>query len=183
MKTPQCVLLVAVIFLTVTVRAQAPLVSNAQPALWIEQAEKSNRKYIRSFNQHQKAAQTNWLTQPSQIEIKKGLYRIRFTQEGLLLADQITIRKVHTDESSNQEVRTLLPAGYYRIEHPQPNTLDVYFSEGANHFFRADAGYILISGIMQKNQLPVPDLIIGSIPYMAQLEKKKTKHISLLASR
>jgi hypothetical protein len=183
MKTPQCVLLVVVIFLTVTVRAQAPLVSNAQPALWIEQAEKSNRKYIRSFNQHQKAAQTNWLTQPSQIEIKKGLYRIRFTQEGLLLADQITIRKVHTDESSNEEVRTLLPAGYYRIEHPQPNTLDVYFSEGANHFFRADAGYILISGIMQKNQVPVPDLIIGSIPYMAQLEKKKTKHISLLESR
>lgn len=183
MKTPQYILLVVLSFLVINVRAQAPVISNNQPALWIEQAGKSNKKYIRAFDEHKKATQTNWLTEPSQLAIKKGLYRIRFTQEGLLLAVQITIRKVHTDESSHQEVRTLLPAGYYRVEHPQPNTLDVYFSEGANHFFSADPGYILISGIMQKNQVPVPDMAIGTAPYLSLVEKKKVKPISLLASR
>jgi hypothetical protein len=61
--------------------------------------------------------------------------------------------------------------------------MEVYFSEGANHFFSADSGYILISGMIQKNNLPIPDMIIGSTSYFAQLEKKKTKQLTLLAIR
>ncbi len=183
MKAAKLFLIAAFIFFVIRSSAQEPLVSKNQSAIWTEQTEKSNKKYIRAFDTNKKAPQTNWLMQPSQVEIKKGIYRIRFTHEGLLLADQITIRKVHADQNSKQEVRTLLPAGYYRIEYPQPNTMEVYFSEGANHFFSADPGYILISGMMQKNQLPIPDMIIGSTPYLAQLDKKKTKQFSLLAIR
>ena len=183
MKAPKFLLIVAPIFLVTSSWAQGAAILENKPLTWIEQSEKSNKKYIRAFDTNKKATQTNWLMQPSQVEIKKGIYRIRFTHEGLLIADQITIRKVHADQNSKQEVRTLLPAGYYRIEYSQPNTMEVYFSEGANHFFSADPGYILISGMMQKNQLPIPDMIIGSTPYLAQLEKKKTKQLTLLAIR
>jgi hypothetical protein len=181
MKAPKFFLIAALIFFVNRSSAQGAAVSENQSMVWIEQSEKSNKKYIRAFDTNKKATQTNWLMQPSQVEIKKGIYRIRFTHEGLLLANQVTIRKVHTDQESKKEVRTLLPAGYYRIEYPQPNTMEVYFSEGANHFFSADSGYILISGMMQKNNLPIPDMIIGSTSYFAQLEKKKTKQLTLLA--
>ena len=183
MKTPKFFLIAALIFFVNRSSAQGAAVSENQSLIWIEQSEKSNKKYIREFDTNKKATQTNWLMQPSQVEIKKGLYRIRFTHEGLLLADQITIRKVHTDQDSKKEVRTLLPAGYYRIEYPQPNTMEVYFSEGANHFFSADSGYILISGMMQKNHLPIPDMTIGSTSYFAQLEKKKTKSLTFLGTK
>jgi hypothetical protein len=183
MKAPKFLLIVALIFFETSSWAQGGAISENQPMIWIKQTDKSNKKYIREFDTNKKATQINWLIQPSQVEIKKGLYRIRFTHEGLLLADQITIRKVHTDQDSKKEVRTLLPAGYYRIEYPQPKTMEVYFSEGANHFFSADPGYLLISGMMQKNNLPIPDMIIGSTPYLAQLEKKKRKQLTLLAIR
>jgi hypothetical protein len=183
MKAPKFFLIAALIIFVNKSSAQGPAVSENQSLIWIEQSEKSNKKYIRAFDTNKKATQTKWVMQPAQVELKKGLYRIRFTHEGLLLANQITIRKVHTDQNSKQEVRTLLPAGYYRIEYPQPNTMEVYFSEGANHFFSADSGYILISGMIQKNNLPIPDMIIGSTSYFAQLEKKKTKQLTLLAIR
>lgn len=183
MKAPKFLIIVALIFLETSSWAQGAAISENQPMIWIAQIDKSNKKYIRAFDTNKKATQTNWLMQPSQVDIKKGLYRIRFTREGLLLVDQITIRKIHADQNSKQEVRTLLPAGYYRIEYPQPNTMEVYFSEGATHFFSTDPGYILISGMLQKNKLPIPDMIIESTPYLAQLEKKKRKQLTLLAIR
>ena len=183
MNAKKLLIIAAIIFFVNRASAQTPAVSQNQFVLWTEQSEKSNKKYIREFDANKKATLTNWLTQPAQVDIKKRLYRIRFTQEGLLIADQITIRKVHTDLDSKNEVRTLLPADYYRIEYPQPNTMEVYFSEGANHFFSADPGYMLISGMKQKNQLPIPDMIIGATPYLALQEKKKTKSLTFLAIR
>jgi len=183
MKAEKLLITAAIIFFVNCASAQTTIVSENHSEIWIEQRGNSNKKNIREFDTNKKATQTNWFMQPTLADIKKGLYRIRFTHEGLLLADQITIRKVHADQDSKNEVRTLLPADYYRIEYPQPNIMEVYFSAGANHFFSADPGYILISGMMQKNQLPIPDMIIGATPYFALLDKKKTKPLTFLATR
>jgi hypothetical protein len=37
--------------------------------------------------------------------------------------------------------------------------------------------------MMQKNNLPIPDMTIGSTSYFAQLEKKKTKSLTFLTTK
>jgi len=157
--------------------------ASISPSVWVEAISKNNKKSIRAFDSKNKSSIENWLTQPSEVEIQKGLYRIRFTQEGILLADQVKIRKVYHQEGIDQEVRTQLPAGYYRIEHPQLNTLEIYFSEGANNFFTAASGYLVISGITQQNLQPIPDIIIGTTPYHTRQDKRKPKISQLMASK
>ena len=184
MKKNHCILALLICLPTLSLIAQTQVTASSNPPrVWVEAVSKSNKYSIRTFDSKQKSSIENWLTQPSEIAIQKGLYRIRFTQEGSLLADQLKIRKVYHQEGSDQEVRTLLPAGYYRIEHPQPNTMEVYFSEGANHFFTAASGYLVISGITQQNLQPVSDIIIGTTPYLAKQDKRKPKIFQLLASR
>jgi hypothetical protein len=184
MKKNYCILTLLIYLPALTLIAQTQLTSSSnQHGVWVEAVSKNNKNSIRAFDSKQKPSIENWLTQASEVAIQKGLYRIRFTQEGNLLANQVKIRKVYHQEGSDQEVRALLPAGYYRIEHPQPNTMEVYFSEGANHFFTAASGYLIISGITQQNLQPIPDIIIGKTPYLAKKNKRKPTIFQLMASK
>ncbi|MBU3744783.1 MAG: hypothetical protein FGM61_09625 [Sediminibacterium sp.] len=151
--------------------------------IWIEQASKQNKKYIRYFDAGKKANQEKWITQPTAVDIGKGLYRIRLTNTGALITNKILIRKVEHNSTSSTESSVLLPASYYRVEFPSKEIVDIYFSAGANRFFADMPGYVLISGLFQKNNQAMPDLAVGVNHYLAVTEKKKGKIATLLAIR
>lgn len=157
---------------------------NTNPSnVWVEQSDKQNKKYIRYFDAARKASKENWMTQTAAIDIQKGIYRIRFTNVGALVADKVMIRKVEQNSGNSTETRTLLPASYFRVEHPAQDIVDIYFSAGANRFFADLPGYLLISGLLQKNNQSLPDMTIGVNHYLALTEKKKGKPFTFLAAR
>ena len=151
--------------------------------VWIEQAGKQNKKYIRYFDADRKASKENWMTQTAAIDIQKGIYRIRFTNAGTLVADKVMIRKVEQNSGNSTESRILLPASYFRVEHPSQDIVDIYFSAGANRFFADMPGYLLITGLLQKNNQSLADMTVGVNHYLALTEKKKVKPFTLLAVR
>lgn len=149
----------------------------------VEQADKHNKKFIRYFDAGKKASHENWMMQTAEIDIQKGLYRIRFTHAGALVADKVRIRKVEQSTGNSSETSILLPASYFRVEHPAQDIVDIYFSAGANRFFADMPGYLLISGLLQKNNQTLPDMTIGTNHYVAISERKKGKTFTLLAVR
>lgn len=151
--------------------------------IWIEQAGKQNKKYIRTFDAGKKSKHENWMMQPNAVDIGKGLYRIRLTNTGELIADKIIIRKVEQNSTTSSTFSILLPASYYRVEYPSKEIVDIYFSAGANRFFADMPGYLLISGLLQNNNQVKPEMTIGLNHYLAVTEKKRGKIASLLAIR
>lgn len=149
----------------------------------IEPASKSVKKYIRNFNSDSKANFENRQTIPEQVSIQNGFYRIRLTSVLPLQGESLNIRKVHQKENSNEEVRSLLPKNYYRMEQPNEKTIELYFSVGANTFFAESPGFLIISGLTGLSKEKMPDLLIGTIPYFNSASKNKLKKLQLLVSQ
>lgn len=151
--------------------------------VFIQPASKNVKKYIRNFNSESKADFEYWQTIPEQVSIQNGFYRIRLTSNHSIQLEGLNIRKVHQQENSTEEVRSLLPRNYYRIEQPNEKTIELYFSAGANTFFSETPGFIIISGLKRGNQEKMPDLLIGTTPYFNLASKNKQSNSPLLASR
>lgn len=151
--------------------------------VFIQPASKNVKKYIRKFNSNTKADFENWQTIPEQVSIQNGFYRIRLTSHLPLQGNGLNIRKVHNKENSNEEVRSLLPKNYYRMEQLNERTIELYFSTGANTFFAESAGFLIITGLTGSGSEKMPDLLIGTTPYFNSASKTKLKNTQLLASR
>lgn len=158
--------------------------SSASPyEVFIQPASKHVKKYIRQFNSESKANFENWQTIPEQVSIQQGFYRIRLTSHLPIQLDGLTIRKVHQKENATEEIRSLLPKNYYRVEQPNDKTVELYFSAGANTFFAESPGFLIITGLSGVGKEKMPDLLIGTTPYFNIAAKNKQHNSQLLASR
>jgi len=173
------------LFSAVSAQENQPLISGSTSdfEVLIQPASKNVKKYIRNFNSTSKADFEYWQTIPEQVSIQYGFYRIRLSSNHPLLTEGLNIRKVHQQENSNQEVRSLLPKNYYRIEQPNEKTIEIYFSAGANAFFAECPGFVIITGLINKGQEKMQDLLIGKSYYLTFSSKNKQLNPQLLVSR
>lgn len=151
--------------------------------VFMQPASKNVKKFIRNFNSESKANFEYWQTIPEQVSIQDGFYRIRLTSVLPLQGDGLNIRKVHQKANSNEELRSLLPKNYYRIEQPNEKTIELYFSAGANTFFADSPGFLIITGLTGVGQEKMPDLLIGMTHYFNGISKNKQHNSQVLASR
>ncbi len=158
--------------------------SNLAPLeVLIQPASKQVKKYIRNFNSESKADFEYWQTQPELACIQLGFYRIRLQSQLPIRLNDLIIRKVYQKENTNEEIRSLLPKNYYRIEQPNEKTIELYFSAGANTFFAETPGFLIITGLTTINRERMPDLLIGTTAYFNVASKNKQQPSQLLASR
>lgn len=157
--------------------------TTAKYEVLIQPASRNVKKYIKHFNSEKKADFAYWQTTPEQVSIQQGFYRIRLTSNNPIHTSGLSIRKVHQQVNSNEEVRSLLPKNYYRIEQPNEKTIELYFSAGANTFFAECPGFIIISGIGSVEQEKMQDLLIGMSYYNSHPAKNKEQDPLLLVSR